>query len=215
VNGGRKFNTRIVPLGPKYTYTARRDARGSVRKWQHYNSTLALRSAIVLAIEPRVNIKAYPEWPEFADKGRKFSFGWCPFPDRMTELNTYIRTATMTSPDDTRPVLVIDHIVRAIPANVAMVGRNNRHDAADNTIVDAPSGVQRATTAHDVPKKMVWTGYMRAQVVPTHLRGAPDQCSAYRRIVRDLGDSNKILDDNNTILHTPEHFARKLCDDPR
>jgi hypothetical protein len=101
----------------------------------------------------------------------------------------------MTSPDDTRPVLAIDHIVHAMPANAAMAVRNNHHDATDNKNVDAPSGAQHTTAAHDMTKKMVWAGYMRTQVVPTHLCGAPDQCLVYRRVVKDLDDNNKILDD--------------------
>jgi hypothetical protein len=35
----------------------------------------------------------------------------------------------------------------------------------------------------------------------------------YRRVVKDLDDNNKILDDTYTILYTPEHLTRKLCDD--
>jgi hypothetical protein len=121
----------------------------------------------------------------------------------------------MTSPDDTRPEIAIDHIIDAIQANVAMAVRNTHRDITDTTIVDAPSEVQYAAIVRDVTKTMLRVGYMRTQVAPTHLRGAPDQCLVYRRIVEDLDDDNEILDDTCSILHTPEHLARKLCDDPR
>jgi hypothetical protein len=62
---------------------------------------------------------------------------------------------------------------------------------------------------------MVWTGYARAQAVPMRLRGAPDHCLAYRRVIKDLDDGDEILDDTFAILCAGEHLARKLCEEPR
>jgi hypothetical protein len=39
--------------------------------------------------------------------------------------------------------------------------------------------VQYSAAAHDVMKTMVWTGYVRTNSIPIHLRGAPDPCLVY------------------------------------
>jgi hypothetical protein len=44
---------------------------------------------------------------------------------------------------------------------------------------------------------------------------APESCLVYRRIVKDLTDNSKILDDSFTILYTEKHFSRQLCTEPR
>jgi hypothetical protein len=42
--------SRIAPPGPKYNYATHRDAHASARSGQHYNHALALRSAIIMAL---------------------------------------------------------------------------------------------------------------------------------------------------------------------
>jgi hypothetical protein len=56
---------------------------------------------------------------------------------------------------------------------------------------------------------------MRTCAIPTHLRSAPENCLVCRRIVKDLTDDNKILDDSFSILYTEKHFSRQLCAEPR
>jgi hypothetical protein len=201
-----------------------------VRETQAYDHALAIRSAIIMAIEPCVDNTPYPVWPEYMDEGEKFAFGWCLFPDRYLDedksLGAYIRTAAMTSLDDrTKPGLAIDHIVDAIHTNAEMLACNDQHDDTGqvskrageiNILTDAvPIEVPGTTTVYNTTKTMVWAGYVRTRMVPTYLRGAPDQCLIYRRIVKDLDDNNKVLDDTYTTLYTPVGLTRQLCDDPR
>jgi hypothetical protein len=80
---------------------------------------------------------------------------------------------------------------------------------------DALAEVQYSATARDVMKTMVWSGYVCAETVPAHLRGAPEPCLVYRRIVEDLGDGDKTLDDTYTMLWSDAHLSRELCDTPR
>ena len=63
-------------------------------------------------------------------------------------------------------------------------------------------------------RMMVWVGYMTSCNVPARLNGAPEPCLAHRRIVRDMDDNNETLEDTYTVLHTREHFSRRLCDLP-
>jgi hypothetical protein len=76
---------------------------------------------------------------------------------------------------------------------------------------DTPIEVQYSAAAHDMTKTMMWTGYVRTNSIPIHLHGAPDPCLAYRRIVEDLGDNNKTIDDARTMLWSSAHLARELC----
>jgi hypothetical protein len=67
---------------------------------------------------------------------------------------------------------------------------------------DTPVGVQNSATAQDFARTMVWAGYTHTCAMPTHLRSAPESCLVYRRIVKDLSDNNKILEDTFAVLYT-------------
>jgi hypothetical protein len=85
-------------------YSTRRDAHASVSKRQAYHHALAIRSGIVLALEPEVDLTSHPVWPEYMEIGEKMTFRRCPFPDRLpvgdTSLGAYVRTPAMRVPDD-------------------------------------------------------------------------------------------------------------------
>jgi hypothetical protein len=126
----------------------------------------------------------------------------------------------MCSPAIFNPEVVVDAVVEAEVVNVAMAAHYDHVKTPEIKIQphdnpeDTPRGVQNSATAHDVTQTMVWTCYTRTRAVPAHLRGAPNHCLVYRRIIKDLDDNNRILDDTFAILFTPEHLARKLCDEP-
>ena len=60
-----------------------------------------------------------------------------------------------------------------------------------------------------------WTGRIYASAVPYRLRNQPHSRLIYRRIVQDINDNNKIIDDSYTMLHTEKQFGRELCAEPR
>jgi hypothetical protein len=62
---------------------------------------------------------------------------------------------------------------------------------------------------------MVWVGHMTSCNVPARLEGAPEPCLVRRRIVRDMEDNNKTLEDTYTVLYNRERFSRRLCSLPR
>jgi hypothetical protein len=158
-------------------YPTRRDARVSVREKQAYDHALAIRSAIIMAMEPCVDNTPYRVWPEYVDAGEKVTFGWCPFPDRQRETQT-----CNDQRDD----------------NDQVGGRAGDSDILTNA---EPSMVPDIITVRNATKTMVWAGYTRSCNAPTHLRGAPDQCLVYRRVVKDLNDNNKTLDDTDAVLY--------------
>jgi hypothetical protein len=127
----------------------------------------------------------------------------------------------MCSPATFGPEFVVDAVAEAEVVNVAMAARYDHTESPEIKIQlrdnpeDTPSGVQNSATARDVIKTMVWTGYVTTHAVPTHLLGAPDRCLVYLRIIKDLEDNNKVLDDILAMLYTPEHLARKFCEEPR
>jgi hypothetical protein len=61
-------------------------------------------------------------------------------------------------------------------------------------------------------RMMVWVGCVTSCNVPARLKGAPEPCLARRRIVRDMEDNIKTLEDTYTVVYTCEHFSRRLCD---
>jgi hypothetical protein len=63
-------------------------------------------------------------------------------------------------------------------------------------------------------RMMVCVGYVTSCNVPARLEGAPEPCLVRRRIVRDMDDNNKTLEDTYTVLYTREHFSRRRCDLP-
>jgi hypothetical protein len=127
------------------------------------------------------------------------------FPRSSTRRDTsLIRTDPMRSPDDrVTPGIASTHIVDAIHTNLETQTCNDQRDDIDRVsrragdsdiLTDAvPFTVPDVNTVRNATKMMVWAGYTHSRNVPTHLRGAPDQCLVYRRMVRDLDDNNKTL----------------------
>jgi hypothetical protein len=143
----------------------------------------------------------------------------CEFPARESKHLTYIHTSPMCSPATFDPEFVVDAVVETEVVNVATAAHYDHKKTPEINIQprdnpeDTPSGFRNSATLLDVTKRMVWIGYMNTRAVPTHLRGVPDHCLVYRRIIKDLDDNNKILDDTFAILFTPEHLACKLCEE--
>jgi hypothetical protein len=135
-------------------YNTRHDAHASVSKKQAYNHALAIRSAIILALEPCVNHTPYPVWPEYVEQGERITFGWCPFPDRQKTCNGQRgnRDPVSERTDDD------DALIDAVPFTVF-----------SKVPVHPGDGDLFYAT-----KMMVWTGHLISCNVPTHLRGAPE-----------------------------------------
>jgi hypothetical protein len=160
-----------------------------------------------------------PAWTSIIRGECKYAFGMRAFPTRESKHLTYMQSVPMCSPATSDPECVID----AVDIEVVQVAIAAHYGHTENPEIkiqprddpdDAPSGVQYSATVRDVTKTMVWTRCAQTCAVPTHLRGASDQCLVYRRIIKDAEDNNKILDDGFAILYTAEHFARKLRDEP-
>jgi hypothetical protein len=202
-------------------WPTRHDARVRVEKKQVWNCALAHRSAIICSLEPGVDAEELPDkWPTIVQGERKYTFGMCEFPTHESKHLTHIQASPMCSPATFGPEFVVDAVAEAEVVNVAMAAHYDHTDAPEIKIQlrdnpdDAPSEVQNSATARDVPKTMVWAGCVTTRAVPTHLRGTSDRCLVYRWIIKDCDDNNKILDDTFAILYTPEHLARKLCEEP-
>jgi hypothetical protein len=228
------YESKIRPRRGRYS--TRHDAHASVSKRQAYNHALAIRSAIVLALEPDVDLTSYPAWPEYVEDGEKITFGRCPFPDRQpvdgTSLGTFVRTPAMRSPDDrviteitsnnTCDVMVADGETQTYDDQCDTDPVAGQTEAPDNNIDTPPFAVFGGLSMDPgreeqfyTTQMMVPVGYMTSCNVPAHLRGAPEPCLVHRRMVRDLEDNNRTLEDTYTMLYTPAHFPRRLCDEPR
>jgi hypothetical protein len=152
----------------------------------------------------------------FPNDGRlsQFTFGLCNLPPLADESknNCYVRQSPVCSPNLPAPEIPVVNAVNALLATYS----DNTH-IPDIQIPmpenpgDTPMGVQNSASAQDLTKTMVWAGYMHTCAIPNQLRSALDNCLIYRRIVKDLIDDNKILDDSFTILYTEKHLSRHLC----
>jgi hypothetical protein len=105
---------------------------------------MAVRSVIVLALEPDVDHPAWPVWPEYVDNGEKVTFGVCPFPLRVPtlpnkpSLTTYVRTPATRSPDNgMAPAMVGRDLHRDVTVRGHVQPDNAPNDVAQNTIAHA------------------------------------------------------------------------------
>jgi hypothetical protein len=225
------YESRIRPrLG---RYSTRRDAHASVSRRQAYNHALAIRSAIVLVLEPDVDLTSHPVWPEYVENGEKITFGRCPFPDLLpvgdTSLGTFVRTPAMRAPDDrvTPEVTCSDACDVVVAEGGSQTYDDQRDDdpVADQTEPPDNNIDTRSFTVFEgssmdpgceeqfyTTRMMVRVGRVTSCNVLAHLRGAPEPCLVHRRMVRDLVDNNRTLEDTNTMLYTPAHASRRLCD---
>jgi hypothetical protein len=203
-------------------WATRREARARVKCEQAWKHALARRSAVILALEPGVDAADLPDrWPTVALGDRKYTFGMCDWPARESNALACIHAPRICSPNTAAPEVVVDDTIDTTKVNVAMAARCDHHETPEIKIVPndnpngTPSRVRFSATVHDVTKTMVWTGYVRAQAVPTPTwRPGPLFGIPARSEVKDLDDNNKILDDTYAILYAQEHLARKLCEEP-
>jgi hypothetical protein len=121
-------------------YRTRGDARASVEKSQASDPAMAVRSAIVLALEPDVDRPAWPVWPEYVCNGEKVTFGMCPFPLRVQtlpnepSLATDVRTPATRSPDNgMAPAMVGRELHRDVAARGRVQPDNAPNDNVQNT----------------------------------------------------------------------------------
>jgi hypothetical protein len=186
--------------------------RARVGDKQVWNVAAARRSSLIMALEVDVATEELPSrWPTIVIGHRMFAFGICNLPPLSNPCrnNTYVRASPMCSPYLPAPENAVVNTVDA-----AMAAQFDNTDTPDIRIQmpenpgDACVGVQNSATAQDFARTVVWTGYMRVCAIPTHLRSASESCLVYRRIVKDLSDNNKILEDTFTILYVEKHFSR-------
>jgi hypothetical protein len=122
------------------------------------------------------------------------------------------RLCYVNQPPVCSPNLQVPEIPVVNPVNAMLAAQFDNTHTPDIQIPipeNPPTGVQNAASAHDLTKTMVWTGYMHTCAVPNQLRSAPESCLIYRRIVKDLTDNNKIIDDSYTMLYTEKHLSRE------
>jgi hypothetical protein len=203
-------------------WTTRHDARARVEDKQVWNMAAARRSALIMALEVDVAAEElFSRWPTIVIGHQMFTFGICNLPPLSNPChhNTYVQISPMCGPYLPAPETAVVNAV-----NVAMAAQFDHADTPDVQIQvrenpgDAPVGAQNSATAQDFARTMVWAGYTHTCVLPTHLRSAPESCLVYRRIVEDLSDNNKILEDTFAILCTEPHkleIALYYCDHPQ
>jgi hypothetical protein len=210
-------------------YSTRRDAHASVSKRQADNHVLAIRRAIILALEPDVDLASYPVWPEYVEDGGEITFGRCPFPDRQPaddiSLGTFVRTPAMRAPFQklrVRTFVVVadgetqtyDDQCDTGPVAGHTEAPDNNIDALPFTVFGGLSMDPGSEEQFYTTQMMVWVGYLTSCNVPAHLRGAPQPCLAHRCVVRDLEDNDRTLEGTYTMLYTPARCSRRLCDEP-
>jgi hypothetical protein len=176
-------------------------------------------------LEPGVGAGDLPTWPVVIQEREKYTFGSCRLPlgeyKGEQGQNAYVRNAPLCTPskgwlkEQPNTVDAVEHDSALMVANCHHVETLRIHIQPDGVPSDTPVEVQYSATAHDTTMTMVWTGYARATSVPIHVRGAPDPCLVYRRIVEDLVDNNVTIDDTHIILWSRAHLARELCETPR
>jgi hypothetical protein len=172
--------------------------------------------------EPGVGAGDLPTWPVVIQERETYTFGSCRLPlgeyKGERGQNTYVRDAPVCalskgwSDEQPDPVDAVKRGYALMAANHARVKTPQIQIQPGDAPNDTPIEVQYSATARDMLKTMVWTGYARATSIPIHLRGVPDPCLVYRRIVKDLDDDNEAIDDAYTMLWSSAHLTRELCD---
>jgi hypothetical protein len=119
---------------------------------------------------------------------------------------TYVRDAPVCAPTKKSVEDVVNQVDDDRRVNALMAAHYNHTKTPEVQIQprdnpgDTPAEVQYSATAHDMMEAMGLTGYVRTKTLPTHLRGAPEPCLVYRRIVEDLDDGNMTIDDRRAML---------------
>jgi hypothetical protein len=140
-------------------YRSRAVAHASVKESQAYDHAVAVRSAIVMALDPDVDRPAYPVWPEYVDNGEKLTFGMCPFalrvpklPDEMSK-TIYVRTPLTRSPVDGVTLADLAVVSRECQYEATVIGPVSLDNATNDTtqnIVMRPIHTEQADPQLDI-----------------------------------------------------------------
>ena len=150
---------------------------------------------MIMNLEPGADSGELPKgWPTVTRTDETFTFGLRNPPRMFLHVRgqiTYVRDAPVCTPTKKSVGDVVDQVDDDRRVNALMAAHYDRTKTPEVQIQprdnpgDAPAEVQYSAFARDVMKTMVWTGCVRAKIVPTRLRGVPEPCLVCRRIVED------------------------------